>query len=95
MIPCQSYPVGTTTWPGGASLLRSRYHRAASPPYGPQRFGGDQALDDAEHRLVWGPDAALDRLLSTAADGAEPTRFGAQAMRVWEPLCRAETMEQL
>jgi exodeoxyribonuclease V gamma subunit len=54
------------------------------------RYEGGGEADDAEHRLVWGPDAALDRLL----DG-DRSRFGLLAMGVWEPLCRAETMEQL
>ncbi|MBU2666995.1 exodeoxyribonuclease V subunit gamma [Actinoplanes bogorensis] len=49
--------------------------------------GGEH--DEAEHRLVWGADAPFERLLS------DPARFDTLAMRVWEPLCRAESTEQL
>ncbi|MGA5305854.1 exodeoxyribonuclease V subunit gamma [Nucisporomicrobium flavum] len=59
------------------------------------RFGGGGEADDDPHRLVWGADAPLDRLLADPANGSEPTRFGALAMRLWEPLCRAETTDQL
>ncbi|WP_250031215.1 exodeoxyribonuclease V subunit gamma [Paractinoplanes maris] len=49
--------------------------------------GGD--ADDAEHRLVWGPDPVLEKLMD------DPSRFDALALRLWEPLCQAETSEQL
>ncbi|HEX9999581.1 MAG TPA: hypothetical protein VGB74_03940, partial [Actinoplanes sp.] len=59
------------------------------------RFEGGGEADDDAHRLVWGPDPALDKLLDAAAGGPEPTRFGALALRLWEPLCRAETTDQI
>jgi exodeoxyribonuclease V gamma subunit len=56
------------------------------------RFSGGGEADDPAHRLVWGPQATLERLLEApAAGGAEPTRFGVLAMRLWEPLWRTET----
>ncbi|WP_433303240.1 exodeoxyribonuclease V subunit gamma [Actinoplanes sp. CA-030573] len=58
------------------------------------RYGGGGEADDDPHRLVWGAGSTLDRLLAEPAAGAEPTRFGAIAMRLWEPLCRAETLDR-
>ncbi|GAB2672359.1 exodeoxyribonuclease V subunit gamma [Thalassiella azotivora] len=60
------------------------------------RFGtGDSA--DREHELVWGRGAPLAVLLDPPASGGEqewwldePTRFGALARRLWEPLLRHE-----
>jgi exodeoxyribonuclease V gamma subunit len=48
------------------------------------RFSGGGEADEPAHRLVWGQD---DPLLLP--------RFGDLALAVWEPLCRAETVDQL
>jgi exodeoxyribonuclease V gamma subunit len=52
------------------------------------RFEGGGEADDPVHRLVWGLEAPLDRLI-------EGTRFDDIALRLWEQLCRAETTDQL
>jgi exodeoxyribonuclease V gamma subunit len=51
---------------------------------------------EPEHVLVWGENAALDRLRSSPADGAggdEETLFGQLARQLWQPLLDAETLE--
>ncbi|MEU7906321.1 exodeoxyribonuclease V subunit gamma [Actinoplanes sp. NPDC049118] len=61
-------------------------------------FSGGGENDDPGHTLVWGDAAPLDALLATPATGdgtAEPTQFGALAMRLWEPLLAAEELKQL
>jgi exodeoxyribonuclease V gamma subunit len=52
--------------------------------------------DDPEHVLVYGPSAPFDVLTAQRADGddvypGEPTRFGALARLVWDPLLTVET----
>jgi exodeoxyribonuclease V gamma subunit len=52
--------------------------------------------DDPEHVLVYGPSASFDVLTAQAAHGedtypGEPTRFGALARLVWDPLLTVET----
>ncbi|WP_233899091.1 exodeoxyribonuclease V subunit gamma [Pseudonocardia dioxanivorans] len=47
--------------------------------------------DEPAHRLLWGPSAPLEDLLSAPArTGEEPSLFGELAMRVWTPLLAAE-----
>ncbi|MBL7255802.1 exodeoxyribonuclease V subunit gamma [Paractinoplanes lichenicola] len=89
---CEPVPLATKTSHAYAKCRLSG--GPAETAYGKARqewakFDGGGENEDAEHRLVWGPDAAFDRLLS------DPARFDTLAMRVWEPLCRAETSEQL
>jgi exodeoxyribonuclease V gamma subunit len=53
-----------------------------------KRFPGENA--EPPHVAVWGPDAPLDVLLHPPRPGeerdGEPTRLGALAMRLWQPM---------
>lgn len=60
-----------------------------------QEFDGDYGDNTDRHlRYVWGERVTLATLLATpapqGAGAGEPTRFGALARRLWEPLLRAE-----
>ncbi|MFC8047455.1 exodeoxyribonuclease V subunit gamma [Nocardia sp. NPDC057353] len=60
-----------------------------------QEFDGDYGDNTDRHlRYIWGERVTLAELLAAPAPqgggGGEPTRFGALARRLWEPLLRAE-----
>ena len=63
------------------------------------RFGAGGEGDDPAQAMVWGSATPMDTLLTeqtvTDRTSAEPTRFGALAMRVWAPLFDAETVKRL
>ncbi|MEV8376030.1 exodeoxyribonuclease V subunit gamma [Kribbella sp. NPDC056861] len=65
---------------------------AAGRRWRPANFDGENA--DQAHVRVWGPHTRLDVLLDPALPGeerpGEPTRLGAYAARVWDPMLRFE-----
>jgi exodeoxyribonuclease V gamma subunit len=65
---------------------------AAGRRWRPANFDGENA--DQAHIRVWGPHTRLDVLLDPAKPGeerpGEPTRLGAYAARVWDPMLRFE-----
>jgi exodeoxyribonuclease V gamma subunit len=65
---------------------------AAGRRWRPSNFDGENA--DPAHVRVWGPHTRLDALLDPARPGeerpGEPTRLGAYAARLWEPMLRFE-----
>ncbi|HEX8630174.1 MAG TPA: exodeoxyribonuclease V subunit gamma [Catenuloplanes sp.] len=82
-----------------------RYDEAVAAARGEwTRFAVGGEGDDAAHALVWGAAAPLDALLTERAftgrppggqpAGAESTRFGALAVRLWQPLFDAETVDR-
>lgn len=65
---------------------------AAGRRWKPANFDGENA--DLAHVRVWGPNMPLKVLLEPTRPGeerqGEPTRLGAYAARVWEPMLRFE-----
>ncbi|ADB32996.1 exodeoxyribonuclease V, gamma subunit [Kribbella flavida DSM 17836] len=65
---------------------------AAGRRWRPANYDGENA--DPAHVRVWGPNAPLKVLLEPTRPGeqwpGEPTRLGAYAARVWEPMLRFE-----
>ncbi|WBQ08248.1 exodeoxyribonuclease V subunit gamma [Kribbella sp. CA-293567] len=65
---------------------------AAGRRWRPDKYDGENA--DPAHVRVWGPYARLDALLDPTRPGeerpGEPTRLGAYAARIWEPMLRFE-----
>ncbi len=59
-----------------------------------QEAWGSRFGDVTDRHVSWvhGPDAPFARLLTAPADGPEPTRFGALALRLWAPLLAHETV---
>jgi exodeoxyribonuclease V gamma subunit len=79
-------------WCGGADP-------AAAAEEAMKRWTGRGApaerLDEA-HQRVWGPAAAPEVLLAQPGPaGGQPTRFGALAVALWEPLLLAEDVQRL
>ncbi|MET7280687.1 exodeoxyribonuclease V subunit gamma [Kribbella sp. NPDC005582] len=65
---------------------------AAERRWRPATYDGENA--DKAHAKVWGPYSRLDELLVPTRPGeehpGEPTRLGAYAARLWEPMLRYE-----
>ncbi|QNE16953.1 exodeoxyribonuclease V subunit gamma [Kribbella qitaiheensis] len=65
---------------------------AAERRWRPTKFDGENA--DPAHVRIWGPHARLDVLTAPTRPGeerpGEPTRLGAYAARLWEPMLRFE-----
>ncbi|OZM77324.1 exodeoxyribonuclease V subunit gamma [Pseudonocardia sp. MH-G8] len=57
--------------------------------------GAGAERNDAAHVRVWGPAAGPEVLSAPGAPGGEPTRFGALALQVWNPLLGAEDVVRL
>lgn len=65
---------------------------AAGRRWRPANYDGENS--DPAHVRVWGPNTNLKVLLEPTRPGeerpGEPTRLGAYANRVWEPMLRFE-----
>ncbi|GAA1587437.1 exodeoxyribonuclease V subunit gamma [Kribbella sancticallisti] len=65
---------------------------AADRRWRPRNYDGENA--DLAHVRVWGPNSPLKALMEPTRPGeerpGEPTRLGAYAARVWEPMLRFE-----
>ena len=78
-------PTRRSAAPAAAPRMRSR--RRSGP--GAPAHGAEQA--DAAHRRVWGERADASVVFGErSSNGGEPTLFGTLALRLWEPLLRAE-----
>ncbi|WP_067659490.1 exodeoxyribonuclease V subunit gamma [Nocardia harenae] len=91
---CEPLPVAPTATAAYAQSRMLGNRREDAEYAALQDFDGDYGDNrDRYLRYVWGEQVTLAALLATPAPqggAGEPTRFGALARRLWEPLLRAE-----
>ncbi|MEV0358803.1 exodeoxyribonuclease V subunit gamma [Nocardia sp. NPDC050697] len=92
---CEPLPIAPTATAAYAASRMLGNRREDAEYAALQEFGGDYGDNRDRHlRYVWGEGITLATLLAAPAPqgggAGEPTRFGALARRLWEPLLRAE-----
>ncbi|MFC9790216.1 exodeoxyribonuclease V subunit gamma [Rhodococcus sp. NPDC127528] len=92
---CAPLPIGTKASARYAAVRAGGRPVEQALAYAEKEWGGEFGeCHDRHIGFVYGPASGLSVLTREAADGEEPTRFGALAREIWDPLLAAETLER-